>query len=147
MTSDNSDQADGANDEIFEYRMFSGGSGALTVNGQNADYTTTKFFLDEGESDPDGFYDEMQPETPFRIPEREWIEEGGGVLAADSPKMLFDMLDTFEKANLRKVIDKGFDTPLLHTVQSTGYRMADLARPVQKTAAAQPAASADPIAA
>jgi len=61
--------------------------------------------LDEGESDPDGFYDEMQPETPFRIPEREWIEEGGGVLAADSPKMLFDMLDTFEKANLRKVIE------------------------------------------
>ena len=49
--------------------------------------------------------------------------------------------------NLRKVIDKGFDTPLLHTVQSAGYRMADLARPVQKTAAAQPAASADPIAA
>ena len=44
-------QADGANDEIFEYRMFSGGSGALTVNGQNADYTTTKFFLDEGESE------------------------------------------------------------------------------------------------
>ena len=49
--------------------------------------------------------------------------------------------------NLRKVIDKGFDTPLLHTVQSAGYRMADLARPVQKAAAAQPAASADPIAA
>ena len=49
--------------------------------------------------------------------------------------------------NLRKIIDKPFDKPLLHTVQSAGYRMADLARPVQKTAAAQPAASADPIAA
>ncbi|HPT15813.1 MAG TPA: hypothetical protein PK388_00875 [Kiritimatiellia bacterium] len=44
-------QADGANDEFFEYRMFSGGSGALTVNGQNADYTTTKFFLDEAASE------------------------------------------------------------------------------------------------
>ncbi|MBK8293941.1 MAG: hypothetical protein IPK93_03865 [Solirubrobacterales bacterium] len=61
--------------------------------------------LSEGESDPDGFYDEMAPEEPFRIPEREWVEEGGGVLAADSPKMLFDMLDTFEKANLRTVIE------------------------------------------
>ena len=40
-------QADGASGQIFEYRMYSGGSGALTVNGQNADYTTTKFFLDE----------------------------------------------------------------------------------------------------
>lgn len=44
-------QTDGAADEIFEYRMYSGGSGALTVNGQNADYTTTKFFIDEAESE------------------------------------------------------------------------------------------------
>lgn len=28
--------------------------------------------------------------------------------------------------NLRKVIDKPFDKPLLHTVQSTGYRIADI---------------------
>jgi len=35
--------------------------------------------------------------------------------------------------NLRKVIDKGFDVPLLHTVQSAGYRMADLSKPVQST--------------
>ncbi len=58
-----------------------------------------------GNPDPDGFYDEMRPEDPFKIAERDWIEEGGGVLAADSPKMLFDMLDTFERANLRKVIE------------------------------------------
>ncbi len=44
-------QTDGANNEIFEYRMYSGGSGALTVNGQNADYTTTKFFIDEAASE------------------------------------------------------------------------------------------------
>jgi hypothetical protein len=58
-----------------------------------------------GNPDPEGFYDEMQPEDPFKIAERDWIEEGGGVLAADSPKMLFDMLDTFERANLRNVIE------------------------------------------
>ena len=28
--------------------------------------------------------------------------------------------------NLRKLIDKPFDKPLLHTIQGTGYRMADL---------------------
>ncbi|KAF1726897.1 response regulator transcription factor [Pseudoxanthomonas japonensis] len=28
--------------------------------------------------------------------------------------------------NVRKAIDRGFDTPLLHTVQSAGYRIADL---------------------
>lgn len=61
--------------------------------------------LSEGESDPDGYYNEMEPQSPFRIPEREWVEEGGGVLAADSPRMLFDMLDAFERANLRDVIE------------------------------------------
>jgi hypothetical protein len=61
--------------------------------------------LGEGESDPDGFYDEMEPRSPFLIPEREWVEEGGGVLAADSPRMLFDMLDALEQAGLRSVIE------------------------------------------
>ena len=31
--------------------------------------------------------------------------------------------------NLRKVIDRPFDKPLLHTVQSAGYRMADMDQP------------------
>ena len=31
--------------------------------------------------------------------------------------------------NLRKVIDKPFDKPLLHTVQSAGYRIADIEQP------------------
>ena len=41
-------QADGANDVVFEYRMVGEGANALTVNGVNADYTTSKFFIDEG---------------------------------------------------------------------------------------------------
>ena len=31
--------------------------------------------------------------------------------------------------NLRKTLDRGFDQPLLHTVQSAGYRIADLGVP------------------
>ncbi|PJK07844.1 DNA-binding response regulator [Lysobacteraceae bacterium NML120232] len=31
--------------------------------------------------------------------------------------------------NLRKIIDKPFDKPLLHTVQSAGYRVADIDQP------------------
>ena len=44
-------QADGTSGEIFEYRVYTGGSGELTINGQNADYTTSKFFIDEAESE------------------------------------------------------------------------------------------------
>jgi hypothetical protein len=57
-----------------------------------------------GTPDPDGFYDELEPEAPFIIGERSWIEEGGGVLAVDSPRLLFDMLESFEEAGLREVI-------------------------------------------
>ncbi len=38
--------------------------------------------------------------------------------------------------NLRKVIDRGFDTPLLHTVQSAGYRLADIDAPHREAASA-----------
>ncbi|MEO5596966.1 MAG: response regulator transcription factor [Lysobacteraceae bacterium] len=34
--------------------------------------------------------------------------------------------------NLRKAIDRDFDKPLLHTVQSAGYRIADLDAPPQR---------------
>ena len=35
----------------FEYRMFSDGSGDLTVDGVSADYTTSKFFIDEAKNE------------------------------------------------------------------------------------------------
>ncbi len=59
----------------------------------------------DGTPDPDGFYVEMDPEPPYRIAERTWIEQGGGVLAVDSPRLLFDMLQGFEDAGLRSVIE------------------------------------------
>ena len=40
-------QSDGMNDQVYQYRMVGTGAGGLTVNGQNADYTTSKFFIDE----------------------------------------------------------------------------------------------------
>jgi len=36
--------------------------------------------------------------------------------------------------NLRRLIDRGFDNPLLHTIQSTGYRIADLSTPHKRNA-------------
>jgi hypothetical protein len=61
--------------------------------------------LRNGATDPDGYYDEMVPEPPFEIGGRNWIEEGGGVLAADSPRLMFDMLESFEEAGLRNVLE------------------------------------------
>ena len=32
---------------------------------------------------------------------RDWVAGGGGLWAADSPRLLFEMLDAFERAGLR----------------------------------------------
>ena len=59
-----------------------------------------------GRPDAEGFYDELEAEPPFYIGyERPWLEKGGGVLAVDSPRLLFDMLESFEAAGLRAVIE------------------------------------------
>jgi hypothetical protein len=58
----------------------------------------------EGKPDPEGYYDELVPEPPLEIDQRAWIQEGGGVLAADSPRLLFDMFECFERAGLGPVI-------------------------------------------
>jgi hypothetical protein len=60
--------------------------------------------LAPGESDPDGYYDELLPESGEPIEGRAWVQEGGGVLAADSPRLFFDMLDGFNSAGLDGLI-------------------------------------------
>ena len=62
--------------------------------------------LAPGETDAEGYYDELVPEPPLHIDQRDWIKEGGGVLAADSPRLLFDMFESFEQAGLRSVIEQ-----------------------------------------
>jgi hypothetical protein len=61
--------------------------------------------ITSGGSAPAGYYEEFVPEPPFReIGERPWVKDGGGVLAVDSPKLAFDMLDAFERAGLRSLV-------------------------------------------
>ncbi|HET6832081.1 MAG TPA: hypothetical protein VFH44_12115, partial [Solirubrobacterales bacterium] len=61
--------------------------------------------LGAGEADPQGYYDELVPEPPLAIDQRDWIQEGGGVLAADSPRLLFDMFECFERTGMGRVIE------------------------------------------
>lgn len=63
--------------------------------------------LRSGPVDHDGYYEELQPEVPSPnlLEERRWVEEGGGMFAIDSPRLMFGMLDSFEGAGLRTVIE------------------------------------------
>ena len=59
-----------------------------------------------GSPDGAGLYDELVPEPPYELSDRAWIEEGGGVLAVDSPKLMVDMLEAFGEVGLPDVIER-----------------------------------------
>jgi Phytanoyl-CoA dioxygenase (PhyH) len=56
--------------------------------------------------DANGWYEEFEPDAPyFSTVNREWIGDGGGLLAADSPVMHAKMLAAFSEAGLGDLID------------------------------------------
>lgn len=54
-------------------------------------FATRLSLRETGGIDKAGYYDELVPEEPYAVQKRDWIEEGGGVLAVDSPRLLVDM--------------------------------------------------------
>ena len=69
----------------------------------------------------------LMRESPRVVSRREIERELWGDALPDS-----DVLRS-QLYNLRRVIDRGFENPLLHTVQSAGYRIADLAAKRKRT--------------
>ncbi len=46
----------------------------------------------------------FDPDPPFELADRDWVSATGSIWAADSPRLMFDMLDMFERVGLREVI-------------------------------------------
>jgi hypothetical protein len=60
--------------------------------------------LGAGGGAEEGYYEEFEPGPPVDLEsEREWVTDGG-LWAADSPKLMFEMLEAFERSGLRAVI-------------------------------------------
>jgi hypothetical protein len=60
--------------------------------------------IDDGGEVEDPYYEAFDPDPPFTLIERKWVREGGGVLAADSPKVMFDVIDLLDRAGMRHVV-------------------------------------------
>jgi hypothetical protein len=59
----------------------------------------------EGRGVPDGYFEEFEPDPRFGIAlERAIVRGGAGLLAADSPKVMVDVLAAFERAGLRELV-------------------------------------------
>jgi hypothetical protein len=78
-----------------------------------------------GSGDP-AYYSEFVPAPAFRESlSRDWIAGGGGLWAADSPHLLFEMLDTFERAGLKDAIRGYLGEPPVISVQKCTLRRVD----------------------
>jgi hypothetical protein len=51
----------------------------------------------------DGYYEEFVPDPRFKLENRAWVTGGGGIWAADSPRVMFQVLDAFERVGLRRL--------------------------------------------
>ena len=81
--------------------------------------------VDGGAGDP-AYYSEFVPAPAFRASlGRDWIAGGGGLWAADSPRLLFEMLDTFERASLTDAIRGYLGEPPVISVQKCTLRRVD----------------------
>lgn len=82
--------------------------------------------FNEGARSDDLLYEEFVPEPGFaQMSERAWIEAGGGVLAADSPRLVFEMLDAFERIGLTEVIAGYLGEPAAVSAEKCTLRKAD----------------------
>ena len=81
---------------------------------------------DAGEPFDPAFYEEFHPQDRFNdVVARPWIKDGGGVLAADSPLLSFEMLELFRSAGLSQLVGAYLgETPLI-SVHKTTLRKAD----------------------
>jgi hypothetical protein len=61
--------------------------------------------LATGRRAPKGYYEEFVADAPFEVDEhrRGWVSDAGGIWGADSPRVMFEVLDAFERAGLRSL--------------------------------------------
>jgi hypothetical protein len=82
--------------------------------------------VEAGKSAKPGYYEEFQPEPGSGEPVvRGWIKQGGGLLAADAPRLHFEMLGMFRDARLPEVVGGYLGEPALISVHKTTLRKAD----------------------
>jgi hypothetical protein len=73
-----------------------------------------------------GYYEEFQPDEHFgELEVRPWIQAGGGVLAADSPMLIFEMFEIFEAAGLPRLVSDYLGEPAVISANKTTLRKAE----------------------
>jgi hypothetical protein len=82
--------------------------------------------VEAGRNAKAGYYEEFAPEPGSGEPVvRGWIKQGGGLLAADSPRLHFEMGQMFRAAQLPDLVGGYLGEPALISVHKTTLRRAE----------------------
>jgi hypothetical protein len=81
--------------------------------------------IEAGEPVDPGWYEEFQPHPRFEAPWRPWIKMGGGLLAADSPRLCARMFGLFDAACLPSLVSGYLGEPAMISVHKTTLRKAE----------------------
>ena len=82
--------------------------------------------VDAGQNAAAGYYEPFHPDDAFgEVEGRDWIKQGGGVLAADSPMLAFEMFELFSRAAVPELVAGYLGEPPLISVQKTTLRKAE----------------------
>jgi phytanoyl-CoA dioxygenase PhyH len=72
------------------------------------------------------YYHEFTPHPAHgEVVVRPWIKQGGGVLAADSPMLCFEMLEMFQAAGVPRLVEAYLGEPAAISVHKTTLRKAE----------------------
>ena len=81
---------------------------------------------DAGRKVEEGYFEEFAPHSRYGpVVGRGWIEQGGGLLAADSPLLDFQMMELFRDARLGELVGGYLGETALISVHKTTLRKAD----------------------
>lgn len=81
-----------------------------------------------GNAADDGYYEEfpaVPPNEPIPVLQRSAVRDGGGVLAADSPRVAFEMLEVFDRVGLQEIVSDYLTEPPAISANKTTLRKAD----------------------
>lgn len=78
-----------------------------------------------GENPKDAFYEEFVPDDRFGGPIwRSWIKEGGGLLGADSPTLMFRFIEALGERGIDRLVNGYLGEPAIISVHKTTMRKA-----------------------
>ena len=80
---------------------------------------------DNGGAGEEGYFEPFVPAPGYVDLARDWIREGGGVLAVDAPRLAFEMFEMFDGAGLPALVEGYLGEPGLITGHKTTLRKAE----------------------